>query len=213
MATGDYSKIPILKLETQVRIQALEYPPDGKPVVKSRIKAPIKQTWILTKRSALMLATDPIMIFARVFYHVYALVSVFIIYGPDIGKPSGCPLDVLVRNGSFMDNLDDEISSMRDNMGCFLMTSLFIWFGSLFPVVLFFPLELNVFMKEYGNGWYNGLSYLLSKILSDIVLQLTLPNIMTVGLFYWTNQPEEEKRLAIFMIYYTLDAVASQALG
>lgn len=213
MASGEYGKIPMLKLETQVRIQALEYPATGKPLVKTKPATPIKHTWLLTKRAVLMLARDPFMVPGRIIAHFMMIACMFLVFGLHVGEVTGCPYDILTREGTFMENLDDEIGRTRENIAAIILTSLFIWFGALFPVVLLFPLEMNVFMKEHGNGWYSAFSYLMSKILSDLPLQLTIPNIMSIGTFYATGQPNEEKRLLYWIVLNLLIAVCSQALG
>lgn len=191
----------------------MEYPTGGQKINKAKPDTPFRHTWILTRRTFKMLSRDLIMVPARALAHIIMGVAVGIVFGTDSGELNGCALDILMQNGSYLENFEEAAVDVRENLANIYFTNMLVWFGSIFPILLTFPLEMNVFSKEYHNGWYSCFSYFVSKIIADIPFQLTIPNLMSVTAYYFTGQPNDYERVLYFCGINILIAIASQSMG
>lgn len=78
-------------------------------------------------------------------------------------------------------NTPDEA---RTHFGALTQVFIGAMFGSAQPVLLAFPLERPVFLREYRTGTYNVLPYFLSKTLVELFMSfLTMAVAVLVG--YW----------------------------
>lgn len=78
-------------------------------------------------------------------------------------------------------NTPDEA---RTHFGALTQLLIGAMFGSAQPVLLAFPLERPVFLREYRTGTYNVLPYFISKTLVELVMSfLTMALAVLVG--YW----------------------------
>jgi ABC-type multidrug transport system ATPase subunit/ABC-type multidrug transport system permease subunit len=65
----------------------------------------------------------------------------------------------------------DKIN-MQNHFGAITMVSISSMFGSAQPVMLSFPFERPMFMREYSTGTYSGTAYSIVKTLVDVPLTL-----------------------------------------
>ena len=71
---------------------------------------------------------------------------------------------------------DSDTSKFQSHFGAITMTVISSMFGSAQPVMLMFPFERPLFMREYSTGTYGPISYFISKI----VMELPLTFLQTV---------------------------------
>lgn len=136
-------------------------------------------------------------------------------YGPDSGQLSGCPQDYAIANGMDVIKHTQEVTAdLFENCSGLIFICMFAWFSAIFPVLLVFPMEVNVFMKEYDNGYYSCFAYLMSKVLSDIPFQLILPNLGSIPVYYLTGQYRQDLwRVFMFALIFILMSFNANAQG
>jgi len=97
-------------------------------------------------------------------------------------------------------------------------------FASLMPTVLTFPAEMKVFLNEHRNGWYGTRSYYWAKNIVEFLVQLPLPYVYTLYIYWWTNQLgltsvsdaipfAQDSRFNRFVLITTLSAFVAQGVG
>jgi hypothetical protein len=72
-------------------------------------------------------------------------------------------------------------------------------FGSAQPIMLMFPFERPLFMREYSTGTYSSLSYFMSKIALELPLTLLQTLLQFILVFFMMN-------LQGNFIYFVLEA-------
>ena len=65
---------------------------------------------------------------------------------------------------------DSDPSNFQSHFGAITMTVISSMFGSAQPVMLMFPFERPLFMREYSTGTYGPISYFISKIVTELPL-------------------------------------------
>ena len=69
-------------------------------------------------------------------------------YGSDSGRLSGCSHDFSIGDGTnLIKKFQETIADLFENCSGLLFVTLYGWFVALFPIVLVFPKEVNVFLK------------------------------------------------------------------
>jgi len=84
----------------------------------------------------------------RIIGYVFIPILISIVYRSDSGKYSGCSQDFAVMNGeSFVDKYKyvSVSNDILENIGGIMFITLFGWFGAIFPLLLTFPKEINIF--------------------------------------------------------------------
>ncbi|EEC13440.1 ABC transporter, putative [Ixodes scapularis] len=88
-----------------------------------------------------------------------------------------------------------------------------LYFQSLIPTVIVFPIEVLVLLRENRNSWYSINTYYLANYLAELPF-LTVPVIMFIALIYYpTAQPLEVWRAAGVMLFSVQLASVVQSMG
>ncbi|CAN7979657.1 unnamed protein product [Ixodes pacificus] len=88
-----------------------------------------------------------------------------------------------------------------------------LYFQSLIPTVIVFPIEVLVLLRENRNSWYSINTYYLANYLAELPF-LTVPVIMFIALIYYpTAQPLEMWRAAGVMLFSVQLASVVQSMG
>ena len=151
----------------------------------------------------------------RFWSYIVIAVLISLMYGPDSGYLSGCPHDYAIDNGMDVIKHTQEVTAdIFENCSGLIFIVMFAWFCAIFPVLLVFPQEVNVFIKEHDNGYYSCFSYLMSKILSDLPFQLILPNLGSIPVYYLTGQYSQDCwRVIVFAMIFILMSLNASAHG
>lgn len=83
---------------------------------------------------------------------------------------------------------DEEVRTLRKrklewHFNAIVQVALVAMFSACQPVILTFPLERPVFLREHSSGTYNVLPYYLSKVAVEVPL-VFVQSLMTLGLCY-----------------------------
>lgn len=158
---------------------------------------------------------DVYMMPARIIGYIICSQLISLFFGWDSGALSGCPQEFTIGDGQdLFEKFEHNAQDIIENCCGLAFICMFCWFGGLFPVLLIFPTELEVFLKEYQNGYYSAFQYFMSKVLSDLPFSLLLPNIASIPLYLMTGQYSAQLwRIFNFAFIYLLININSSALG
>lgn len=177
----------------------------------------LQHTYLLTIRSLLVTLRDPLVFFLRFSSHIFAAYFYAYYFGRDIGLRGGCSPEIGDFDPKKLDFMSDEIENELKNtyntLGSFFFIILFAAFSAIMPVCVAFPIEMEVFTREYNNAWYTLRSYFFGKMFSEIPFQLIMPTMFAMIYFYLTNQPFTYWRLANFTGIIIIATFISQSFG
>lgn len=74
--------------------------------------------------------------------------------------------------------------SIQGHFGCITLVSISLMFGSAQPLILAFPIDRPVFIREYATGTYGGAAYVISKLLIEAPLTF-LQNTLAITIVYF----------------------------
>ena len=181
-------------------------------------------------------ARDPLNLPVRFFGFLTCGILISLIYGSEVGKIDGCNHDFSIGDGiNLIEKFTETHNKLFDNGALLAFTCMLAWFSGIFPVLLLFPMELNIFvqvqsryiyvikifkssymkyLQEYGNGYYSAFSYFVSKVVTDLAYNLTLPNLASLAIFFLTGQYWEVYwRIFSFSFIFVLVTLNASSLG
>ncbi|EDS38500.1 pleiotropic drug resistance protein 5 [Culex quinquefasciatus] len=100
--------------------------------------------------------------------------------------------------GTVYYDIGNDGAKILSNIGFIMLTLLFIVFANAMSVVLTFPLEMSVFIREYKSNSYSIVAYFCSKIVADFPLMLAGITLFHGTAYYMTGQINEPGRAACF---------------
>lgn len=110
-------------------------------------------------------------------------------------------------------DIGNKSERVLNNIGLMFFSLLFISFAALMPVLLTFPMELPIVIREHMNYWYTVDSYFLARTISDIPFQIAYAALYSAIIYFMSSQPSEFWRFALFTLIFMNVALVSQALG
>ncbi|KAB7507313.1 ATP-binding cassette sub-family G member 1 [Armadillidium nasatum] len=150
-----------------------------------------RQFLIIFKRSFICIYRDTLLTKLRIYTHFFVGILISLFYY----------------------NIGNEASKILNNSSCLFICLTFLMYSSIMPTLLTFPLEMNVFMKEYLNYWYTLKSYYLARTFADIPFQVILPFIYLLLVYFLSDQPLEAGRFFMFSLITILTSLVAQTLG
>ncbi|XP_055387270.1 ATP-binding cassette sub-family G member 1 [Condylostylus longicornis] len=124
-----------------------------------------------------------------------------------------CHIFVGILIGVVFYDIGSEASKVLSNASCLFFFVMFLFFSNTMPGILSCPLETSAFLREHLNGWYSKESYFISKLISDIPLQLICPTAFISFAYYLTGQPMESERFAQSWLISFLTVMLGQSIG
>lgn len=180
----------------------------------------MKHFRFLLHRSFILMIRDPMLTSLRFLMHFSVAIFVGYLYGPRVGKVTGCPPDLgsdthfdPTRITSIQKDLSDEIKDVMDNLSNLFFNVLIIFFGSLMPTLLTFPLEMSIFVKETTNSWHGAGMYYLAKSLADLPFQILFPTIYVCITYFLNGQPVDPIRFALYLVIMIMIGFLGQSFG
>lgn len=149
------------------------------------------QFWVVLKRSLLFSRRDWTLMYLRLFAHI--LVGFLI--------------------GALYYDIGNDGAKVLSNLGFLFFNMLFLMYTSMTITILSFPLEMPVLLKENFNRWYSLKSYYLAITVSDIPFQTIFCTIYVSIVYYFTSQPLELFRFAMFLSACLLISFVAQSVG
>ncbi|RWS23232.1 ABC transporter-like protein 12 [Leptotrombidium deliense] len=159
---------------------------------------------------------DPMLNYARLLKHIVVGAVLIMLYSEDVGSESGC----LVAESSTDSLATFSIDKLRDiqtvvfqNLGFIFFSIMFTLYASMMPIVLVFPTEMSVFLRERTNGWYSCLSYYMAKTVADIPFLVLFTTIYASMTYYLTGQINDSWRFGAFLVISILISLIGQSVG
>lgn len=109
--------------------------------------------------------------------------------------------------------MGNDASKILTNVSCIFFIVLFIFFGNAMPAIFLASSDTQVFLREYLNSWYSLKSYYISKIISDLPLQMICPTLLIAIVYLMSGQPTEDKRFWMCWSLSLLTAVIGHFMG
>ncbi|XP_061401043.1 ATP-binding cassette sub-family G member 1-like [Musca vetustissima] len=149
------------------------------------------QFWIVLKRTLLFSFRDWTLMYLRLFAHL--LVGFLI--------------------GALYYDIGNDGAKVLSNLGFLFFNMLFLMYTSMTITILSFPLEMPVLLKENFNRWYSLKSYYLAISVADIPFQAIFCTIYVAIVYYFTSQPWELFRFAMFLGACLMISFVAQSVG
>eukprot|EP00999_Lentomonas_sp_LEN2_P000744 NODE_173_length_2004_cov_14.973895_g149_i0.p1 GENE.NODE_173_length_2004_cov_14.973895_g149_i0~~NODE_173_length_2004_cov_14.973895_g149_i0.p1 ORF type:complete len:601 (+),score=114.99 NODE_173_length_2004_cov_14.973895_g149_i0:136-1938(+) len=111
-------------------------------------------------------------------------------------------------------DMDRNQSSIQDRIGALFFMLITFIMTSLQSVILTFPLERKVFLREYNSGTYGLLTYYFGKSFSEFPFQIIFSAAFT-GIVYWAVGLYMESWLNVvyFLVIMYMLGLAAGAFG
>ncbi|XP_073826041.1 ATP-binding cassette sub-family G member 1 [Musca autumnalis] len=149
------------------------------------------QFWIVLKRTLLFSFRDWTLMYLRLFAHL--LVGFLI--------------------GALYYDIGNDGAKVLSNLGFLFFNMLFLMYTSMTITILSFPLEMPVLLKENFNRWYSLKSYYLAISVADIPFQAIFCTVYVAIVYYFTSQPWELIRFAMFLGACLMISFVAQSVG
>ncbi|KAI1298170.1 ATP-binding cassette sub-family G member 1 [Halotydeus destructor] len=172
--------------------------------------------YLLTIRTLILTVRTPWLNVLRLLSQLLTASVVSILYTRQVGGANGCAIDLQDPRYSLsetIDKLQAEQSLITDNLSMFFFSLMFHVFCNMMQVVMTFPLEMSVMVKERSNGCYSCLTYYLAKSLADFPFTLANCLIYVCITYYTTGQLMELDRFLIVLTVGVLMSLVGQSTG
>lgn len=154
-------------------------------------KSVMAGTWTLAARETLASVRDPVTSGVKIVQAVMFAVVVGLLYVP----------------------LKDDQKSIQNRNGALFFVVINQTMSSIASVVLAFPRNKVVFLKEYRSGLYGVFSYYLAKGLADLAFQLISPAIFSVIAYFFVGFRVDVDRFFIFLACVLVTGQSAVSLG
>ncbi|KAF5302198.1 hypothetical protein FQA39_LY10237 [Lamprigera yunnana] len=115
--------------------------------------------------------------------------------------------------GSFYLNMGQDGSKALFNFGfCYTCIIAFLYLP-LMPVLLNFPVEVQMIKREHFNQWYGLTAYYLAMSFTTLPLHAVLTVCYISIAYFMTDQPLEMQRIAMFLLICILTTFISESFG
>ncbi|XP_053202980.1 ATP-binding cassette sub-family G member 1-like [Panonychus citri] len=151
-------------------------------------------------------------------FNIIFLLSTFF---PGRGLSDGCLPDTVgndLKNGridSIQKSVQGHFFMTQENICCLFFAMLFVILANLLPLSARIPFFLQIFTKEYSNGWYNLKIYFTSHFAAEVPFSLFLSLICITGQFYSTSQPFDRlfDTIIVFLATFLVAQLHGLAVG
>lgn len=131
---------------------------------------------ILMQRASVVYKRTLTVLILRLVSLILITVWLQLMFGGEIGKVSGCTMRKLELYAIPVDKLstlfEESILLVAQNSCCLFFGLIVGLISGMTAVVLEFPREMHIFMKEYNNGWYSCIAFFITKSLIDLPMMV-----------------------------------------
>lgn len=115
--------------------------------------------------------------------------------------------------GGIYQGIGNDATKALFNFGfCFTVTIAFMYIP-LMPVLLQFPMEVQLLKREHFNRWFRIGPYYLAMVAAKLPMQFFLAFSYITMIYTMSDQPLEFTRMAMFYSIALLIALTSESLG
>ncbi|XP_049533716.1 ATP-binding cassette sub-family G member 1-like [Anopheles darlingi] len=146
---------------------------------------------ILTRRTTLGTVRNPALMGLRLFGHILIGFTI----------------------GFVFSNVGADASKVLSNISFMILVLMFIIFANAMTVVLTFPLEMVVFIREHKSNYYSVSAYYFSKLVADFPWMITGVTAYLLIVYYLSGQLFQIDRIIMFWGICALFGWLSQLYG
>ena len=110
-------------------------------------------------------------------------------------------------------NMDLSQSGVQNRTGLAFMVTMLQSFTWVLPIVTVFPQDRMIFMRERSAGSYRVTSYFFSKVLSELPVQLGIPFLFGVIVYWTTGLQRDLGHFLMFELILLSMVFAAQSMG
>ncbi|XP_055598351.1 ATP-binding cassette sub-family G member 1-like isoform X2 [Uranotaenia lowii] len=110
-------------------------------------------------------------------------------------------------------NVGNDGAKVITNIAYFMASLLFSVFANSMTVVLTFPMEMAVFIREYKGNSYSTTAYFFSKIVADFPSMLGGITLFQLIAYFMSDQPDDFMRILMFWFMSFTMAWFAQVYG
>jgi len=96
--------------------------------------------------------------------------------------------------------LNDDEESIQNRNGLLFFIVLFLIMTNIQNVILSFPIERALFLKEQAGNVYSTFPYFLSKNLVEMPPQIGAPILFSIGIYFSIGLNDESGKFPIFLL-------------
>uniref|UniRef100_A0A1B0CSM0 Putative pleiotropic drug resistance pdr1-15 abc superfamily protein n=1 Tax=Lutzomyia longipalpis TaxID=7200 RepID=A0A1B0CSM0_LUTLO len=177
------------ELESSAEIESFDIEINPKEL-KARASS-WQQFCILFRRMTIQMWRDKSYLMLRVYLHIF------------LG---------FVIGGLFY-NMGNDASKTLYNFGfCFTIIIAFMYIPMM-PILLEFPLQVQLLKREYFNRWYRLNVYYMALVVAKLPIQITLAIVYITMVYLFTDQPISAYRMLMFYTISILVSLTSESWG
>ncbi|CAD8168491.1 unnamed protein product [Paramecium octaurelia] len=158
----------------------------------------------LMKRQFINYVRSPNLLRSKIFGSVFMLLFLGWLFW-QVGKDQP-PQDENVS----IDDLSKYLNNMRG--ACFVCGTSAI-FSALGPLLMLFPIERNIFLKEENSKMYRVSSYFLSKVLLEVPMNVFIQILFSIALYAAFGFIWELENLILFTVISVSVSLSGNGLG
>lgn len=147
--------------------------------------------WLLIGRCHVQFFRDWTVTYLKLAVHIMCAILIGLLYG-DSGS-----------------NATKSIS----NVGLFIFGIAYLWYTTMMPGIVKFPLEIVTIKKETFNNWYKLRTYYLATLITSTPVHIIFSSVFATILYLMTDQPFELERFVKFVLTLITMTIAADGFG
>ncbi|CAD7079005.1 unnamed protein product [Hermetia illucens] len=147
--------------------------------------------WILMGRCHILFYRDWTVTHLKLVLHILCAILIGILYG-DSGT---------------------NATKTFSNVGLLMIGVVYIWYTTMMPSVLKFPLEIATIKKETFNNWYKLRTYYLATQITSTPIHVLFSITFATILYLMTSQPLEVDRFMKYVLTFITLTIAADGFG
>lgn len=147
--------------------------------------------WLLIGRCHVQFFRDWTVTYLKLAMHIMCAILIGLLYG-DSGS-----------------NATKAIS----NVGLFIFGIAYLWYTTMMPGILRFPLEIETIKKETFNNWYKLKTYYLATLITSTPVHIIFSSTFSTILYFMTDQPFEVERFVKFVLTLITVTIVADGFG
>ncbi|KAH8403022.1 hypothetical protein KR222_003164, partial [Zaprionus bogoriensis] len=147
--------------------------------------------WLLIGRCHLQFFRDWTLTYLKLGMHVLSAIMIGLFFG-DSGV-----------------NATKQIS----NVGMIMIHCVYLWYTTIMPGILRYPLEIEIIKKETFNNWYKLRTYYIATMITSTPVHIIFSTVyITIG-YLMTDQPVEMDRFVKYLLTAVVVTICADGLG
>ena len=184
-----------------------------------------KELWDLTVRSWRMAVRNPVVVrarFAQIIIMALFFGAVYIVrrrFLPTAARPAGMHSHApscrppLFSYGAALQPLGTTQASIQSRNGVLFLVATSMVFTSVSSIILTFPIEKLLVIRDMNSGMYRVWTFYLSKILADFPISTALPLLFSLILYWFVGLSNTAAQFFLFFFICWITIAVASSMG